>query len=213
MRLLAIETAYDVCGAAIIGDNGPEAIVERSAPRRHNEVLAPAVMRVLDKTGRSFADLDGIALSIGPGAYTGLRVGMSYVKGLAFATGLPVIPVPTLPSLLVGEVVGEFNWVATWSHGNQVYTYPAVEPPQPDEVQASTWDEFTELVRGASVAGYLLERFLPAEDIRVVNTPPSSEKVGRYALAHRLEPAADLAALVPDYHHDFKRRLRRHAHS
>ena len=213
MRLLAIETAYDVCGAAIIGDKGPEAIVERLAPRQHNEVLAPAVMRVLERAGRSFSDLDGIALSIGPGAYTGLRVGMSYVKGLAFATGLPVIPVPTLPSLLVGEWVGEIDWVATWSHGDQVYTYPATEPPQPDAVQASTWDKFAQLARGASVAGYLLERFLPAGAIRVVNTPPSAEKVGSFALAQQLEPAADLAALVPDYHHDFEKRLRRHAHS
>ncbi len=188
-------------------------MVERLAPRQHNEVLAPAVMRVLEQAGRSFSDLDAIALSMGPGAYTGLRVGMSYVKGLAFATGLPVIPVPTLPSLLAGELVGEFNWVATWSHGNQVYTDPASEPPQPDAVRASTWDEFAQLARGASVGGYLLERFLPAEDIRVINIPPSAGKVGSFALAQRLEPSADLAALVPDYHHDFEKKLRRHAHS
>ncbi len=88
-----------------------------------------------------------------------------------------------------------------------------MEPPQPDAVQASTWDEFAQLARGQSVGGYLLERFLPAEAIRVVNTPPSAEKVGSFALAQQLEPAADLAALVPDYHHDFEKRLRRHAHS
>ena len=213
MRLLAIETAYDVCGAAIVGINGPEAMVERTAPRQHNEVLAPAVMRVLAKAGLTWADLDGIALSIGPGGYTGLRVGMSYVKGLAFATGLPVIPVPTLPSMLVGALDGDFDWVATWSHGDQVYTSPAVDPPQPDAVEATTWDEFAQRVGGVSVAGYRLERFLPAEGMRVVNTPPSAEKVGRYALTHRLEPSADLAALVPDYHHDYEKRLRRHAHS
>jgi len=62
MRLLALETAYDVCGAALVSDSGIEDLEEQLAPRRHNEVLAPAVERLLARAGRRFEDLDGIAL-------------------------------------------------------------------------------------------------------------------------------------------------------
>ncbi len=213
MRLLALETAYDVCGAALVSDSGIEALEEQLAPRRHNEVLAPAVGRLLAGAGRRFDDLDGIALSAGPGSYTGLRVGMSYAKGLAFGTGLPVIPVPTLPSLLDGEEIDSPDWVATWSHGRNVY---AVQPKGNawwGEVRFMGWDEFARLAEGQSVAGYLLDRFQPGPSITVLETCPSAVKVGKFALVRRLEPASDLAALVPDYHHEYQVRLSNHAHS
>ena len=100
MTYLAIETAYDVCGVALVNASGVEALEEQVAPRRHNELLAVSVDRLLADSGRRLSDLDGIALSVGPGSFTGLRIGMSYAKGLALGTGLPIIPVPTLPSLL-----------------------------------------------------------------------------------------------------------------
>lgn len=213
MRLLALETAYDVCGAALVDDTGVEALEEQRAPRRHNEVLAPAVGRLLSGAGRRFDDLDGIALSAGPGSYTGLRVGMSYAKGLAYGTGLPVIPVPSLPSLLEGEEIDSPDWVAAWSHGRNVY---AVQPEGNDrwgEVYFMGWDDFARRAAGGTVAGYLLDRFQPGSSISVVETCPSAAKVGKFALARRLPPASDLAALVPDYHHEYQVRLSSHAHS
>lgn len=213
MRLLTIETAYDVCGAAVMSEAGVEMVEERHAPRCHNEVLAPAVERLLGALGCRFTDLDGIALSMGPGSYTGLRVGMSYAKGLAFGTGLPVIPVPSLPSLLVGEELARPDWVAAWSHGRNVY---ALQPRGSDgwsEVHFMGWDDFARLAKGGTVAGYLLDRFLPCPVLTVVQTCPSAVKVGKFALERRLPPASDLAALVPDYHQEFQRRLSSYAHS
>ena len=213
MRLLAIETAYDICGAAIVSAEGVEALEEEPAPRRHNEQLAPAVQRVMQSAGLAYEDLDAIAISVGPGGYTGLRVGMSYVKGLAFGTGLPLIPVPTLPSLLAGETLAAPDWVVTWSHGENVYALRKGGSPPPEEVRFMPWEEFLPLAEDQTIAGYLLERFLPQAGITVISTVPSAEKVGRYALENRLEPVAEPATLIPDYHHDFTERLSRHAHS
>ena len=213
MRLLALETAYDVCGAALVGDAGLEALEEQLAPRRHNEVLAPAVRRLLDGAGRRLADLDGIALSAGPGSYTGLRVGMSYAKGLAFGTGLPVIPVPSLPSLLEGEEIDRPDWVAAWSHGRNVYAVQPEGNEQWGEVFFKGWDDFARDAAGKTVAGYLLQRFQPYPGISIVEICPSAAKVGKFALAKRLRPASDLATLVPVYHHEYQVRLSGYANS
>ncbi|MEE9162530.1 MAG: tRNA (adenosine(37)-N6)-threonylcarbamoyltransferase complex dimerization subunit type 1 TsaB [Candidatus Neomarinimicrobiota bacterium] len=212
MRLLAIETAYDICGAAVMSAEGVEGLEEEPAPRRHNEQLAPAVQRVMQSAGRAYEDLDAIAISVGPGGYTGLRVGMSYVKGLAFGTGLPLIPVPTLPSLLAGETVAP-DWVVTWSHGENVYALRTSGFVPPGEVRFLPWEEFLPLAKNQTIAGYLLERFLPPAGITIIPTVPSAEKVGRYALENRLKPVEEPGTLVPDYHNDFTERLSRHAHS
>ena len=213
MKLLAIETAYDVCGAALFGEAGLEGLEEGHAPRSHNEVLAPSVERLLEATGNGFQDLEGLAVSVGPGSYTGLRVGMSYIKGVAFATGRPVIPVPTLPSLLEGEETASPDWVATWSHGRNVYAMGRRESDGWEEVQFLSWDDFVKLAAGQTVAGYLLDRLEPEAHFEYVETCPSAAKVGKFVLKEGLSPAADLAALIPNYHQEYKIRLTNHARS
>ncbi|UCD39223.1 MAG: tRNA (adenosine(37)-N6)-threonylcarbamoyltransferase complex dimerization subunit type 1 TsaB [Fidelibacterota bacterium] len=213
MKLLAIETAYDVCGVAVVSEAGVVALEEQLAPRSHSEVLAPSVERLLNTADYRFSDLEGIAISVGPGSYTGLRVGMSYAKGVAFGTGLPVIPVPTLPSLLEGEEIEPPDWVAAWSHGRNVYAMQRQEKGGWNEVQFMGWDDFSTQVRGLTVAGYLLDRLQPASDMMIAQTCPSAVKVGKFALRMRLTPAADLAALVPDYHQEYQIRLATHADS
>ncbi|MFQ6614413.1 MAG: tRNA (adenosine(37)-N6)-threonylcarbamoyltransferase complex dimerization subunit type 1 TsaB, partial [Fidelibacterota bacterium] len=72
--------------------------------------------------GWKFADLCGIAVSIGPGSFTGLRVGLSFAKGLAYSHGLPLVPVSTLEGL-AQSVPAEHSQLTTilYSHGNQIY--------------------------------------------------------------------------------------------
>lgn len=213
MSYLAIETAYDVCGAALVSNGGVEALDEQVSPRRHNEILAPMVQRLLARADCQVTDLDGITLSIGPGSYTGLRVGMSYIKGLAFAHDLPVIPVPTLPALLEGERIEKPDWIATWSHGRNVYTMQTKENGRWSAVQFMGWDEFVRHAAGQTVAGYQLDRFQSHLDISIVEIYPSAAKVGKFALARQLAPAPDLATLVCAYHHEFEARLSCYADS
>ena len=99
MILLAIETATTVCGVALLRDGvvvADQWIDERSA---HAEKLFGLTDSVLRCAGVDLRDLDALAVSIGPGSFTGLRIGLSAAKGFHLALGKPVIAVPTLRAL------------------------------------------------------------------------------------------------------------------
>src|SRR5262249_36654456 len=88
MRVLAIDTALEACSAAVFDANSGIAASEtRGMARGHAEQLMPLVARVMNKAGLEFADLDRIAVTTGPGSFTGLRVGISAARGIALAAG------------------------------------------------------------------------------------------------------------------------------
>ena len=94
--LLAIDTSTTHVGVAVGGDG--ELLASRSiaASRRHAELLVPTIAEVLGAAGLVPADLDAVAVGIGPGLFTGLRVGVTTAMTMAHALGRPVVPVPTL---------------------------------------------------------------------------------------------------------------------
>ena len=97
--ILGIETSTETCSVAL-GLNGIcIAIKKLPIPNGHASLLHNLVNEVFSETNYSLHNLDAIAISIGPGSYTGLRVGVSSVKGFAFALNIPVIAVNTLQSL------------------------------------------------------------------------------------------------------------------
>ena len=99
MKILAIDTATDILGIALTEDT--ELINESrlNLKRAHSEKLLFTVDKILNESQVTINELDAIAVSIGPGSFTGLRIGLAAVKGLAFATNLPVVSVPTLDAL------------------------------------------------------------------------------------------------------------------
>jgi tRNA threonylcarbamoyladenosine biosynthesis protein TsaB len=99
MIILGIETATAVCGVAVLRDGHVESERSVESPQVHSEKLVPLIEQVIRESGIRPADLDAIAVSIGPGSFTGLRIGLSVAKGLCFALGKPVVPVPTLEAL------------------------------------------------------------------------------------------------------------------
>jgi tRNA threonylcarbamoyladenosine biosynthesis protein TsaB len=98
MNLLAIETSTEYCSVALLRG---EALSERSelAPRRHAELVLPMAESLLAEAGLRRAQLDGIAVGRGPGAFTGVRLAISVAQGLAFALNLPVVAVSSLAAL------------------------------------------------------------------------------------------------------------------
>jgi len=96
---LAIETATVAVGAAIADDSGVLATVALRAGRRHAELLHGLVLDVLGAVGVEFGDLDAIAVDVGPGLFTGIRVGVAAAKGFAVALGLPVVGLSSLEIL------------------------------------------------------------------------------------------------------------------
>jgi tRNA threonylcarbamoyladenosine biosynthesis protein TsaB len=98
MIILAIDTALDACSAAVLDTAASKAIALESQPmkRGHAEALMPLIARLMKESGVAFTSLDRIAVTTGPGSFTGLRVGLSAARGIALAAGKPVVGVTTL---------------------------------------------------------------------------------------------------------------------
>lgn len=97
--LLALETATDACSVALLDGARVEATTTLLRPRMHAERLVPVVHDLLGATGYAPADLGAVAVSMGPGSYTGLRIGVSTAKGLVLATGAALVGVSTLEAM------------------------------------------------------------------------------------------------------------------
>jgi tRNA threonylcarbamoyladenosine biosynthesis protein TsaB len=98
MRVLAIDTALAACSAAVFDVERGEIVASemQAMPRGHAEALVPLLARVMDKADMDFAELDRIAVTVGPGSFTGLRVGISAARGISLAAGKPAFGVTTL---------------------------------------------------------------------------------------------------------------------
>jgi tRNA threonylcarbamoyladenosine biosynthesis protein TsaB len=99
VRILGIETATSVCAAAVVADGDVRAEELVDGERVHAGRLMPLVDLVLRRSEFRLQDLQGVAVSIGPGSFTGLRIGLSVAKGLVYAGGMPLVAVPTLEAL------------------------------------------------------------------------------------------------------------------
>lgn len=102
MRLLAVESATDLVGAALLSPDGGVAERSHVGGRAHAELLAPAVEEVCALSGCTLGDLDALAVDIGPGLFTGLRVGVATAKALGQSLGLDVLGVTSLDVLAAG---------------------------------------------------------------------------------------------------------------
>ncbi|WP_298260809.1 tRNA (adenosine(37)-N6)-threonylcarbamoyltransferase complex dimerization subunit type 1 TsaB [Bradyrhizobium sp.] len=98
MLILAIDTALDACAAAVLDTETGILIAQESQAmkRGHAEALMPLIGRVIAASGVAFASLSRIAVTTGPGSFTGLRVGLSAARGIALAANIPVVGVTTL---------------------------------------------------------------------------------------------------------------------
>jgi tRNA threonylcarbamoyladenosine biosynthesis protein TsaB len=98
MLILAIDTALDACAAGVLDTDAGRLIAQESLPmkRGHAEALMPLIARVIKQSGIAFASLDRIAVTTGPGSFTGLRVGLSAARGIALAANKPAVGVTTL---------------------------------------------------------------------------------------------------------------------
>src|SRR2546429_5406646 len=97
MRVLAIDTALEACSAAVLDTNSGIAASETLAMTRGRaEAVPPLTARVISAAAIEFVDLDRIAVTTGPGSFTGLRVGISAARGIALAAGKPAVGLSTL---------------------------------------------------------------------------------------------------------------------
>ena len=96
MRLLAIDTALEACSVGVAVADGQPVIRSEVIARGHAERLMGMIEAAMAEAGLAFADLDRVAVTVGPGSFTGLRVGIAAARGLALVTGSEVIGIGTL---------------------------------------------------------------------------------------------------------------------
>lgn len=103
-RILLIETATDVCSVAVSEGNEILASGQIAEARSQASQLAPLIQDIVQRAGMRIGDLAAVAVSSGPGSYTGLRVGISTAKGICFGAGIPLIGIGTLAVIARGAV-------------------------------------------------------------------------------------------------------------
>ena len=126
MRVLAIDTALGACAAAVLDLQRASMLASESLDmvRGHAEAVMPLIARVMDAARSEFVELNRIAVTVGPGSFTGLRVGISAARGIALAAGRPAIGLSTLSALAAPHVAarsGDTIIAAIDARNEQVY--------------------------------------------------------------------------------------------
>ena len=99
-RIILIETSTALCSTALSENGAIVSYRESSAPKAHASLTAVFIQEMLSERGLTIEDCDAVCVSMGPGSYTGLRVGVSTAKGLCFGSGKPLLAVGTLDTLV-----------------------------------------------------------------------------------------------------------------
>jgi tRNA threonylcarbamoyladenosine biosynthesis protein TsaB len=214
-----VETSTLTGAAALLEDDTVVGECRLNVAVTHSERLLPAVDQLLRGAGRTLADVDALAVALGPGSFTGLRIGVSTMKSLAFATGKPLVGVPTLDALawtlpfahhpvcpILDAKKGEVYAALYRTDSGRLERLWEDRAIAPEQLAAALAGEVRGPVvfLGDGVAPFapLLRRLL-GEDARLVppaNRLPSAATVAELGLAALARgESADPAGLVPRY--------------
>jgi tRNA threonylcarbamoyladenosine biosynthesis protein TsaB len=100
--IICLETSTDLCSVALCDSTGPVALKESNENKSHASQLTVFIEELLSEAGLTANDLEAVAVSKGPGSYTGLRIGVSTAKGISYATSIPLIGIETTLSMFYG---------------------------------------------------------------------------------------------------------------
>jgi tRNA threonylcarbamoyladenosine biosynthesis protein TsaB len=144
MRVLAIDTALAACSAAVLDTEHGGIVASESLPmlRGHAEALLPLLQRVMQQAGLGFPDIDRIAVTTGPGSFTGLRVGVAAARGIALAAQKPAVGLSTLSAYAAPHIAGDERfpvvaaidarhdhvYLQVFAPGGRLFTSPRLAP-------------------------------------------------------------------------------------
>jgi tRNA threonylcarbamoyladenosine biosynthesis protein TsaB len=194
VKVLALDAALEACQAAVL--DGDRVLSQASEPmqRGHQEALGPMVQAVMASAGVRFDELDRIAVTLGPGSFTGVRVGLAFAKGLALALHIPLTGLGTLEALTASAAgEGLVTAVIDGRRGNlYVQSFKDGSPLGPPR-SIPVEDARRELAalgpqRLVGPGAHLLEGLPGAQMVAL--TAPDPAALGRLAAAAAGEPAA-----------------------
>ena len=137
-RIILIETSTSLCSVALAEDGVITAYKESSAPKAHASLTAVFIDEILKEKSLTMSDCKAVCVSMGPGSYTGLRVGVSTAKGLCFGSGLPLIAVGTLDTLVaqaqVSGQIGNARYVVPMVDARRMEVYTATFTPEGKQI-------------------------------------------------------------------------------
>jgi len=211
MNLLAVDTSTTSCSVALFSGDRLLAEVVYAAGKTHSRHLMSMIHRILEECRCEPADVGGIAVTRGPGTFTGLRIGISTVKGLAEATGTPVVGVSSLAALAFPFALHDCPVVAMIdARRGEIYytqyrgsTQPAtrVSVGAPETVAAALPENAILVGSGALLYRRIFENRSPR--IRFADTMQHvirAASVGRLALERfRKQDVDPIDALIPEY--------------
>ncbi len=182
MNILAIETSTEVCGISYFENDEMKEIEEEEIPRKHATTLPMFYKSLQDKANFELNKLDGIAVSIGPGSFTGLRIGLSYAKGLAYSHDLPIIPVPTLEAIALKCNHDTPFHVLLFSHRDMIYHQPFSAAGQSiSKPKVNKWDDLELIVGDETLFHVNCDTFTKSKT-HAINVHATAENIGELAL-------------------------------
>lgn len=129
-KILAIDTAIDVCSVSLIQSDSKLYTIEGDKKATHSSTLFTSIEKILKQTNTAYAELNAIAVSSGPGSYTGLRIGVSASKGICYALQIPLIAIDTLLAMALAmkslHPIGENDLLQPMIDARRMEVYTAV---------------------------------------------------------------------------------------
>ncbi len=223
--LLALETTTTNCSVALWQDEALIDLIEDRTPGySHAELLHTFIQKIIEDNDFSLENLDAVAISKGPGSYTGLRIGVSAAKGLCYALNIPLIAVNTLEALAMQynkETHGEVDKVISCLDARRMEIYAGfytvnlksdtglttIKPVEALVIEKNSFEEEKNqrLLFLGEATSKLSDKLEYKDNFTFVEAQPSAKEIGLLAMKkYKISDVEDVAYFEPFYLKDFK---------
>ena len=188
--ILCVETTTNICSVGLFKDS-TSLVLKENYDKSHSSVLALFVEQIFQETKFNINELEAIAISVGPGSYTGLRIGISFVKGIAYSLNIPIIPIDTIDSL--NTKITELNYlIAIHAYSDNYYLQ---EFKDKVKYGAPKFVSIDEIDKNKNIYGYNSKKEKFIEIIK-----PSAKKIAKLAFEnYNKSIVKDIKLVKPNY--------------
>ena len=176
MNFLAIDTSTDICSVCLYYQGDILDSIEKNIDKNHSKTLAVLVNKIVQKNKFDLTIIDSFILSIGPSSYSGLKVGSSFIKGLAYSLNKPITPINAIEAMnfLINDK-GPY-YVALYSHRDYIYYQEYYK----GNIKSKQFCDKISNLKKIKIYGYKLN----FEDYNIIEVKPTSLNLINYAIAN-----------------------------